>query len=82
MNTDQVERLRTDAELMREQQEVRRQASERARVAAEEARAVAEERRRAAADEVAGTVATLTALLERMEVVEEMRRASRNVDPQ
>ena len=76
MNTDKAERGRTDAEQARQQQELSRQSSELIRVAAEQARIEAEEFRRAAAEELGGTVATLRTLVERMEVVEAMRRAA------
>lgn len=80
MDTD-AELLLTDAEVIRQQQELSRQATERTRVAAENARVVAEEHRRTAAQEVSDTVATLKALLERMEAVEAMRRTSRGPAP-
>ena len=73
----EVERARAEAELVRQQQELVRQATERARTAAEAARVAAEGGRRAVANEVNGTVATLTELVERMEAVEEKRRAGR-----
>jgi uncharacterized small protein (DUF1192 family) len=79
--TNQVlaaERLHTDAETIRQHQESLRQAQEQSRANAEEARVVAEEGRLAVAKEVNGTVAMLTALLERMEAVETMRRTSRS----
>ena len=72
----QTERLRADAEAIRQQHELMREMTERDRAAAEGGRAAAEEGRRAATDEIAGSVATLTELLNRMEAVEEMRRAA------
>jgi len=75
----EAEHIRAEAEGVRLRQELARQAAERARVAAEEARAMAEQGRCTAANEVTKTVATLTTLLDRMEAVEEMRRASRGI---
>lgn len=68
---------RLDAEMIRQRQENRRQAEELARKIAETARVAAETGRVAAAKEVSETLADLTALLERMEAVEAMRRTSR-----
>ncbi len=77
MNTDWAERRRAK-ERISQQHELARETSERARAAAEQARAVAEAGRRAAANDLRGTVAMMTALLDRMQAVEEMRRAARN----
>jgi hypothetical protein len=65
------------AETLRQQHELERQAAENARNAAEESRATAETRRRAVSDEVNGTIATLTTLVDRMEIVEALRRDAR-----
>jgi len=73
-----AERLRVDGEETRRRQETERQTQESARVAAEGARTLAEEGRVAVSKEVADTVTTLTALLNRMEAVEKMRRASQS----
>ena len=75
-----AERLRTEAEILREEQERLRQSQESSRVAAELIRIVAEQRRLAIASEINGTVATFTTLLERMEAVEQKRRAARGTD--
>jgi hypothetical protein len=72
-----MERVRAEAEATRQELELARQSAERARVVAEDTRVRAEEGRQAASNEVARTVATLTELLGRMEVVEQMRRVSR-----
>ena len=73
-----AERLRIDGEKTRRRQETERQTQERTRIAAEGARAVAEEGCIAVSKEVVDTVATLTALLDRMEAVEKMRRSSQS----
>ena len=72
-----AERLRAAAETARQQQEGVRQAQEVSRATAEEARGAAEDGRAAAFKEVSDTVADLTVLLERMEIVESMRRSGR-----
>ena len=74
---DDKEDRRAAAEVLRQESELARARAETARMAAEDSRAVAEEGRQAAATEVAHTVATLTEVLDRMEVAERMRRASR-----
>jgi hypothetical protein len=73
MNSE-TERRRADAEALRQQQELDRQTAERARGAAEESRVAAENGRRVLADEVSGTVETLTTIVNRMEAVEALRR--------
>ena len=75
-----AERLRIEAESLRQTQENLRQTQEASRAEAEAARVLAEAGRLAAAKEVNATVATLRTLLDRMEVVERMRRTSRNPD--
>lgn len=75
-----AERERLNAETIRQRQESQREADELSRTSAEAARVVAEIGRVAAAKEVRDTVATLMALLERMEEVETMRRTSRGQD--
>jgi hypothetical protein len=77
MNIDS-ERVRMDGEVLRQQQELQRQVQEGLRIAAEQQRAVAEENRLVTAKEVSSTIATLTALLERMESVENLRRTFRH----
>jgi hypothetical protein len=62
------------AEAARQQHEAERQAAEAARKTAEQSRVSAEAGRREVADEVSGTIATLTTLVTRMEVVEALRR--------
>ena len=69
-----LERRHAAAEAVRQQHELERQAAENARNTAEQSRMSAETGRRAITDEVKGTVATLTTLLHRMEVVEALRR--------
>jgi hypothetical protein len=69
-----TERVRREAEVTRQTQESLRQAQELSRARAEQARVMAEEGRLTVAKEIGGTVATLTALLERMEALERMRR--------
>jgi hypothetical protein len=76
-----TERDRAAAEGVRQRQELDRQAAEAARHAAERARASAEIGRREVANEVHGTVATLTALVGRMELVEALRREARKREP-
>ena len=75
------ERRHTAAEAVRQQHELERQAAENARNTAEQARVSAEAGRRAVTDEVNGTVATLTTLVARMEVVEALRRSARKGAP-
>lgn len=75
-----AERERLNAETIRQRQESLREADELSRTRAEAARVVAETGRVAATKEVSDTVATLTALLERMEAVETMRRTPRGQD--
>src|SRR5215218_5488930 len=72
-----MEHSHTAAEALRQQHELERQAAETAREAAEASRVTAETRRRAISDEVHGTIATLTTLVDRMEVVEALRRDAR-----
>ena len=74
MGTYDSEAQRAEAELVRQQYEVERQSSERSRFAAEQKRIEAEELRRGAVNELGATVAVVTALVERMELVEMMRR--------
>ena len=76
MSIYDAEALRAEAELVRQQYEVQRQSSERFRFAAEQKRLEAEELRRVTVDELGATVAVVTALIERMEIVETMRRAA------
>lgn len=76
-----LERRHTAAEAVRQQHELERQAAENARNTAEQSRVSAEAGRRAIADEVNGTVATLTTLVDRMEVVEALRRSARKGEP-
>ena len=83
MNTDDTEVRRVEAERLRHERESSRQAAELARAAAERARTAAEQTRvdgevvrRGAVSELQATVAGLTVLIERMEQVEAMRRAS------
>ena len=73
-----AERAHADAEATRQAQERLREAQEASRVIAETARVTAEAGRATAADEVSATVATLTALLQRMEAVETLRRTLRS----
>jgi hypothetical protein len=73
-----MERGSAAAESIRQQRELERQDAERARTAAEEMRAAAEDARRAVLGEVHATIAALTTLIERMEVVEALRRDSRS----
>lgn len=75
-----AKRERLNAEMIRQRHESLREAEELLRANAEAARVVAETGRVAAAKEVRDTVATLMALLERMEAVETMRRTSRGED--
>jgi hypothetical protein len=72
-----MERRRAAAEALRQQHELERQAAETARVASEGSRAAAETRRLAVSAEVHETIATLTTLVDRMEVVEALRRDAR-----
>jgi predicted nucleic acid-binding Zn-ribbon protein len=72
-----MEHLHTAAEALRQQHELDRQAAENAREAAEASRVTAETQRRAVSDEVHGTIATLTTLVDRMEIVEALRRDAR-----
>jgi len=76
-----LERRHAAAEAVRQQHELERQAAENARNTAEQSRASAETGRRAIANEVNGTVATLTTLVDRMEVVEALRRDARKGTP-
>jgi hypothetical protein len=69
-----LDRRHAATEAVRQQHELERQAAESARHTAETSRASEETRRRAVADEVHQTIATLTALVDRMEVVEALRR--------
>jgi hypothetical protein len=69
-----IERSHAAAEAVRQQREQERVAAEAARNAAEQSRVSAETGRRVVADEVRGTIATLTTLVDRMEVVEALRR--------
>jgi hypothetical protein len=69
-----IERRHIAAEAVRQQHELERQTAESARNTAETSRVSAETGRRAVANEVHGTIATLTTLVERMEVVEALRR--------
>ena len=73
MNSEK-ERVYAEAEALRQQYERERQMAEHARDAAEASRVTAEHGRRAVADEVSGTVETLTTILQRMEAVEALRR--------
>ena len=75
MDSD-IKRSSAEAEALRQQHELQRQAAEHARDAAEASRVTAEHGRRAVADEVSGTVETLTTILNRMEAVEALRRGS------
>ena len=74
----EIERHRAEAEAARQQRELERQTAERARDAAEASRVAAENGRRALADEVSGTVETLSIILKRMEAVEALRRELRD----
>jgi membrane protein involved in colicin uptake len=76
-----MEHRHAAAETLRQQHELERQAAENEREAAEEARVAAETRRRAVSAEVHGTIATLTNLVDRMEVVEALRRDARKRTP-
>ncbi len=76
-----MERRHVAAEAVRQQRETERQTAETARMAAEQARVSAEARRRVVADEVHGTIATLRTLVDRMEVVEALRRDARKAMP-
>jgi hypothetical protein len=76
-----MERRHAAAEAVRQQHELERQAAESARTIAEESRVSAETGRRAITNEVNGTVATLTTLVDRMEVVEALRRDVRKATP-
>jgi hypothetical protein len=80
MNSDS-ERERAAAETVRQRHERDRQAAESARHAAERARESAEDGRREVANEVHGTIATLTTLVDRMESVEALRREARKREP-
>jgi len=70
---------RESLELVRREQEWLRNVGERARAAAEEARAAGEAARQAVVDAVGATAAALRANLEQMQVVEDMRRALRDL---
>jgi hypothetical protein len=72
-----MEHRHTAAEVLRQQHELERQAAENARKVAEKSRVTAEMRRRDVSDEVHGTIATLTTLVDRMEIVEALRRDAR-----
>ena len=72
-----AERQRIEAERVRQTQETVRQAQEATRAQAEADRVSAEAARLTAATEVDATIAAFRTLLERMEAVEAMRRASR-----
>jgi hypothetical protein len=72
-----TERRHAAAEAVRQQHELERQSAERARIAAEESRVTAESSRHTVAGEVSETVATLTTLVRRMEVVEALRREAK-----
>lgn len=79
---NKAEQLRRAAEDLREVAEARRQAqdavretAERARVVGEESRRTAEDARHALVDSVRATAVSLKATLDRMTVIEEMRRA-------
>jgi hypothetical protein len=69
-----IEHRHAAAEAVRQQHELERQTAESARNAAETSRASAETGRRAIVDEVHETIATLTTLVDRMKVVEALRR--------
>jgi colicin import membrane protein len=73
------EQHREELEQIRQEREEARHAAEEARGAAEQARAAAEEARHAIIDAVHATADTLSANLEQMKVVEEMRRAYRDL---
>jgi colicin import membrane protein len=73
------EQHREELEQIRQEREEARHAAEEARGAAEQARAAAEEARHAIIDAVHATADTLSASLEQMKVVEEMRRAYRDL---
>jgi hypothetical protein len=72
-----AEAARQDAERRRGAAEAERAAAELVRLEAEQRRAAADRARDQAATEVRTTAETLTALIEQMRVVEEMRRAYR-----
>jgi membrane protein involved in colicin uptake len=76
-----LERRHAAAEAVRQQHELERQAAENARNTAEQSRVSAETGRRAITDEVKVTVATLTTLVDRMELVEALRRDARKGTP-
>ena len=76
---DVRERQRQALEAVRQERERLREAGEMARNAGEEGRATAEIIRQAVIDAVHATGETLTATLEHMQVVEEMRRTLRDV---
>jgi hypothetical protein len=83
MSNYDPEAQRTEAELLRHEREssrhsaeLERAAAELSRTAAEQTRVDAETIRRGAVSELQSTAAALTVLIERMEKVEAMRRAS------
>jgi membrane protein involved in colicin uptake len=77
----EFERRHAAAEAVRQQQETERQTAETARDTAEQSRVAAETGRRVVADEVHGTIETLTTLVDRMEAVEALRRDARKATP-
>jgi len=76
-----MERRHSAAEVVRQEHELERQTAESARNTAEKSRVLAETGRRAVADELHGTVVTLTTLVDRMEVVEALRRDAHKGTP-
>jgi hypothetical protein len=76
----EAERLRHAAEEHRDAREHEREAGEKRREEQEERREADEQVRVAAVDAVRATARELTITMERMEVVEEMRRELRHVD--